>query len=118
MIPAGMIVFSPSYKFLNFSKESWKKSGLLDKFGSKKQARSVLVFVFVSFFKTTFQVYFEPEDSSAVDKVLQDYAAAATKVSIETKQRVPNDPTMFRSLQKEKKEPFSSPSLAQSFLKD
>ncbi len=48
MIPAGMIVFFPSYKFLNFSKESWKKSGLLDKFGCKKQACSVLVFVVVS----------------------------------------------------------------------
>lgn len=87
----------------------------MDKFGSKKQARSVLVFPFVSLFLTTLQVYFEPEDSSAVDKVLQDYAAAATKVSIETS--VPIDLTMFRSPQKEKKEPFSSPSLAQSFLK-
>lgn len=42
IIPAGMIVFFPSYKFLNFSKESWKKSGLLDKFGSKKQAGNML----------------------------------------------------------------------------
>jgi chromosome transmission fidelity protein 1 len=34
-----MIVFFPSYKFLNTAKAFWTKSGMLEKFGSKKEAR-------------------------------------------------------------------------------
>jgi chromosome transmission fidelity protein 1 len=33
-----MIVFFPSYKFLNAAKAFWTKSGALEKFGSKKEA--------------------------------------------------------------------------------
>ncbi|KAF9534507.1 helicase C-terminal domain-containing protein [Crepidotus variabilis] len=61
MVPAGLIVFFPSYRFLNGAKDMWTKSGMMDKFNVKKK------------------VFFEPEESSEVDKVLQEYAAAARK---------------------------------------
>ncbi|KIM43305.1 hypothetical protein M413DRAFT_18375 [Hebeloma cylindrosporum] len=61
IVPAGMIVFFPSYKFLNTAKAFWTKSGTLEKFGYKKE------------------VFFEPEESSQVEKVLQEYAGAITK---------------------------------------
>ncbi|KAF5362893.1 hypothetical protein D9758_007152 [Tetrapyrgos nigripes] len=57
-IPAGMIVFFPSYNFLNTAKETWKTTGVLEKFNSKKK------------------VFFEPEDNAAVESTLQDYTAA------------------------------------------
>ncbi|KAH9480540.1 ATP-dependent DNA helicase CHL1 [Psilocybe cubensis] len=58
IIPAGMIVFFPSYKFLRTANAQWKKSTMLEKFATKKE------------------VFFEPEESSQVEKVLQDYALA------------------------------------------
>lgn len=36
IVPAGMIVFFPSYKFLNTAKAMWLKTGTLDKFALKK----------------------------------------------------------------------------------
>ena len=36
IVPAGMIVFFPSYKFLNTAKAMWIKTGTLDKFALKK----------------------------------------------------------------------------------
>lgn len=60
LVPAGMIVFFPSYHFLNVAKAAWTKSGMLEKFGLKK---------------TTF---FEPEESVDVEKVLQEYAKSIT----------------------------------------
>jgi len=36
IVPAGMIVFFPSYKFLNAAKAMWLKTGTLDKFALKK----------------------------------------------------------------------------------
>ncbi|KAF9046470.1 helicase C-terminal domain-containing protein [Panaeolus papilionaceus] len=63
IIPAGMIVFFPSYKFLNTVKATWTQSGLIEKLALRKQ------------------VFYEPEDSNEVDKVLQEYAEWATKPS-------------------------------------
>jgi len=60
IVPAGMIVFFPSYKFLNTAKAMWIKTGTLDKFALKKP------------------VFFEPEANTEVEKVLQEYATAAT----------------------------------------
>ncbi|KAE9405765.1 DNA repair helicase, partial [Gymnopus androsaceus JB14] len=58
-VPGGMIVFFPSYKFLDTAKAAWSTgSGFLEKFGVKKK------------------VFFEPEDQAGVDSVLQQYAAA------------------------------------------
>ncbi|KJA17484.1 hypothetical protein HYPSUDRAFT_146538 [Hypholoma sublateritium FD-334 SS-4] len=68
IVPAGMIIFFPSYKFLNAAKGFWTGGGMLSKFSSKKE------------------VFFEPEDSSQVESVLQEYGAAATQVDIYPKE--------------------------------
>lgn len=39
VVPAGMIVFFPSYKFLNTAKAIWLNMGTLDKFALKKPVR-------------------------------------------------------------------------------
>ncbi|KAG6845118.1 hypothetical protein H0H87_000545 [Tephrocybe sp. NHM501043] len=57
VITSGMIVFFPSYNFLNTAKLVWSKSGLLDKLGAKKKT------------------FFEPTETSDVEKVLQEYSA-------------------------------------------
>ncbi|KAJ7644317.1 helicase C-terminal domain-containing protein [Roridomyces roridus] len=58
LVPRGMIVFFPSYRFLNTAKEVWQKAGTLARFQGKKK------------------VFFEPEQAAEVDRVLQDYAHA------------------------------------------
>ncbi|KAF9257517.1 DNA repair helicase [Marasmius fiardii PR-910] len=58
-IPAGMVVFFPSYAFLSRSKEAWQANKMLDKFASKKK------------------IFFEPGDNTQVESVLQDYSNAA-----------------------------------------
>lgn len=37
IVPAGMIVFFPSYKFLNAAKGLWTSSGMLPKLSAKKE---------------------------------------------------------------------------------
>ncbi|KAG0700431.1 DNA repair helicase [Suillus ampliporus] len=59
VVPGGMVVFFPSYTSLNFAREAWSQSGLLDKFSVKKK------------------VFLEPQESSGVEMVLRDYAIAA-----------------------------------------
>ncbi|KAJ7366620.1 helicase C-terminal domain-containing protein [Mycena albidolilacea] len=58
LVPRGMIVFFPSYHFLNTARAVWQKSGAFARFESKKK------------------VFFEPEQSTQVDQVLQDYSSA------------------------------------------
>ncbi|KAJ3495249.1 hypothetical protein NMY22_g19964 [Coprinellus aureogranulatus] len=58
VVPAGVIVFFPSYSFLNTAKDVWAKNKTLDRFGTKKA------------------VFFEPQESTDVDNVLRDYAKA------------------------------------------
>ncbi|KAF8895275.1 helicase C-terminal domain-containing protein [Infundibulicybe gibba] len=58
VVPGGMVVFFPSYAFLNGAKTVWAAAGVIEKMGVKKK------------------VFFEPEESTYVEKVLQDYAAA------------------------------------------
>lgn len=41
IIPAGMIVFFPSYKFLNTAKAQWEKSKTLEKFTTKKEVLEI-----------------------------------------------------------------------------
>ncbi|CAK5284346.1 unnamed protein product [Mycena citricolor] len=60
LIPKGMVVFFPSYNFLNLAKAAWRKSGILTRLEGKKQ------------------VFFEPEQTIQVDQVLQDYADAVS----------------------------------------
>ena len=37
VIPRGMVVFLPSYSFLNTVKHEWRTNGTLDKFSNKKK---------------------------------------------------------------------------------
>ena len=39
IVPAGMIVFFPSYKFLNTAKSLWTNSGMLSKLSAKKEVQ-------------------------------------------------------------------------------
>ncbi|GJE94647.1 DNA repair helicase [Phanerochaete sordida] len=57
LVPAGMVVFVPSYGFLNTVMGVWEKSGLLERLRSKKK------------------VFTEPQESSDVETVLREYAA-------------------------------------------
>ncbi|KAF9073981.1 helicase C-terminal domain-containing protein [Rhodocollybia butyracea] len=70
IVPGGMIVFFPSYKFLDMAKAAWAtveaKGGYLEKFGMKKK------------------VFFEPEDQAGVEQVLQQYAAAVSATTSPT----------------------------------
>ncbi|KAK2459645.1 hypothetical protein APHAL10511_008290 [Amanita phalloides] len=61
VVPAGIIVFFPSYNFLRAVKMTWIGSGKLDKLRERKE------------------VFLEPEDSKDVEKVLTEYAAAVHK---------------------------------------
>ncbi|KAM0787777.1 hypothetical protein ACM66B_003832 [Microbotryomycetes sp. NB124-2] len=56
-VPMGVVVFVPSYDFLNNVHARWTKTGLLTKLSSKKQ------------------VFWEPKQSNEVDAVLSGYAA-------------------------------------------
>ncbi|KAF9462983.1 helicase C-terminal domain-containing protein [Collybia nuda] len=58
IIPGGMIVFFPSYNFLNAAKVAWKSTDYLGKISVKKK------------------IFFEPEEAAEVDRVLQEYSAA------------------------------------------
>ncbi|KAI0710304.1 DNA repair helicase [Cerioporus squamosus] len=58
IVPAGMVVFVPSYGFLHAVTEKWRSGGVLDKLNAKKK------------------VFSEPQDSTQVESILRDYAAA------------------------------------------
>ncbi|KAL1665780.1 helicase C-terminal domain-containing protein [Schizophyllum commune] len=60
--PKGMVVFFPSYNFLNSAKAAWGQSGTLGRLEGRKK------------------IFFEPEETTDVDKVLQSYAAAVHEV--------------------------------------
>ncbi|KAK0187881.1 helicase C-terminal domain-containing protein [Armillaria mellea] len=58
IVPGGIIVFFPSYRFLNTSKNAWKTGGVIEKFNAKKK------------------VFFEPDEAKDVDEVLQGFSSA------------------------------------------
>jgi len=58
VVPGGMVVFFPSYGFLNSVKAEWSTSGTMDKFTAKKK------------------VFLEPQETTDVENVLRDYATA------------------------------------------
>uniref|UniRef100_D8PZM3 ATP-dependent DNA helicase CHL1 n=1 Tax=Schizophyllum commune (strain H4-8 / FGSC 9210) TaxID=578458 RepID=D8PZM3_SCHCM len=60
--PKGMVVFFPSYSFLNAAKAAWGQSGALGRLEGRKK------------------IFFEPEETTDVDKVLQSYATAVHEV--------------------------------------
>lgn len=39
IVPAGMVVFFPSYAFLGAVKKAWEESGLLERMTGKKKVR-------------------------------------------------------------------------------
>ncbi|KZP31421.1 DNA repair helicase [Athelia psychrophila] len=66
VVPGGMVVFFPSYSFLNMVREQWGASGLIERFNIKKK------------------LFLEPSDASEVDTVLREYAAACNPQQIST----------------------------------
>ncbi|TFK70379.1 DNA repair helicase [Pluteus cervinus] len=58
VVPSGIVVFFSSYSFLNAVKKTWSGDGTIAKFGLKKK------------------VFYEPEDSNAVEQTLNEYADA------------------------------------------
>ncbi|KIJ54966.1 hypothetical protein M422DRAFT_241049 [Sphaerobolus stellatus SS14] len=62
LIPYGLVVFFPSYAFLNGIKALFTKNGLLEKLNAKKK------------------VFFEPESAADVENVLRQYALAISSV--------------------------------------
>lgn len=63
LVPDGVVVFLPSYAFLNKVKGAWEKTGLLRKLDEKRQ------------------VFYEPQTSGDVESILRDYALAISSVS-------------------------------------
>ncbi|KAG8811441.1 ATP-dependent DNA helicase chl1 [Serendipita sp. 399] len=58
IVPDGMIVFFPSYAFLNILRTKWKENGMLDKLALKKT------------------VLFEPQEAGSVEAILQEFTTA------------------------------------------
>lgn len=75
VIPAGMVVFVPSYSFLDLVKSAWEKSGLIDKLQAKKKVCSADRSMELDT-KRMPQVFSEPQEASQVETVLREYAAA------------------------------------------
>ncbi|KJE05212.1 chromosome transmission fidelity protein 1 [Cryptococcus gattii NT-10] len=61
VVPDGVVVFLPSYAFLDKVRAFWMKSGLLQRLGERKQ-----------------QLFYEPQTSGDVETILRDYALAIT----------------------------------------
>ncbi|KAJ3711787.1 helicase C-terminal domain-containing protein [Lentinula raphanica] len=69
VVPGGMIVFFPSYKFLKTAISTWTPAaggGYLEKFSIKKK------------------LFLEPDDQAGVEGVLQQYAAATSNPPVAT----------------------------------
>ncbi|KAL7410162.1 helicase C-terminal domain-containing protein [Mrakia frigida] len=64
LVPDGIVVFLPSYAFLEKVKTSWEKSGLLGKLALKKK------------------LFYEPQASGSVEAVLRDYSLAMIDASL------------------------------------
>ena len=62
VVPGGIVVFVPSYAFLNSVTSVWQSSKLLDRLRTKKK------------------VFSEPKDSGEVESVLREYAVAIEQV--------------------------------------
>ncbi|TDL22084.1 DNA repair helicase [Rickenella mellea] len=65
IVPAGMVVFFPSYAFLEKVKVAWKENGLLMRLTAKKK------------------LFFEPRDSANVESVLREYYNAVHSTEVD-----------------------------------
>ncbi|KAK0524184.1 ATP-dependent DNA helicase chl1 [Tilletia horrida] len=65
VVPGGVVVFLPSYGFLDAVWSRWEKSGLLGRLGAKKK------------------IFQEPKSTSDVEVVFEKYAAAITQAMSE-----------------------------------
>nr|XP_031861102.1 uncharacterized protein CI109_003463 [Kwoniella shandongensis]KAA5528174.1 hypothetical protein CI109_003463 [Kwoniella shandongensis] len=63
LVPDGVVVFVPSYAFLDKVKTFWTQSGLFQRLGDRKQ------------------LFFEPQTSGDVETVLRDYALAISSAN-------------------------------------
>ncbi|KAF8507368.1 helicase C-terminal domain-containing protein [Hysterangium stoloniferum] len=63
LVPYGLVVFFPSYSFLNSVKITFQKSGLLERLNGKKK------------------IFFEPESTAEVENVLRQYALAISSAN-------------------------------------
>lgn len=62
IVPNGMVVFLPSYAFLNEAKSKWSENGTLSRMQRRKK------------------IFYEPIESSEVEGVLRDYSLSVSKV--------------------------------------
>ena len=82
-MPAGIIVFFPSYHFLSAVKAAWLKNGKMEKLRERKEVGETHPLTdALPYCVWKFQVYFEPEDSKNVESVMTEYASAVHKFSV------------------------------------
>lgn len=77
LVPDGVVVFVPSYAFLDKIKAAWS-SCVLPKLSEKKHA-SLLAMRMI---QLTLQVFYEPQTSGGVEEVLRDYSLAISTVRV------------------------------------
>ena len=76
-----MIIFFPSYKFLRAVKTAWQKNGKLNKIRERKEVGKRSSTSQNSYVRDP-KVFFEPEDSKDVEKVLTEYTSAVHKTAV------------------------------------
>ncbi|KIY49612.1 DNA repair helicase [Fistulina hepatica ATCC 64428] len=67
VVPRGLVVFFPSYNFLNTAKTRWTETGVLERIKARKQ------------------LFFEPTENAEVEAVLRGYTAAVHDTTPTTK---------------------------------
>lgn len=72
IIPAGLVVFFPSYKFLNTVQRLWANSKVLEKIAARKTVGNLhnLKIPFLSSDK----IFHEPSEAAQVENILREYA--------------------------------------------
>ena len=76
LVPDGVVVFVPSYAFLDKVKLAWTRSGLLARLDERKQVSVWVLHGLLTYRK----VFYEPQTSGDVETTLRDYALAISSV--------------------------------------
>lgn len=79
-----MVVFVPSYDFLNLVQARWERTGMIKRLGQKKKVRCAVHALVASKISVTdiellyviLQTFWEPKASADVDLTLREYSAA------------------------------------------